>query len=782
MQRRRSESRLQTSNRCFALFHQVQQLHHEGHQRQDGLRRQRKVHGPEGNPTGTPRRRSAASLLARGDVNGAARAIGEVVASGCDLKQHDADVLVELMRTKRLDIVGNLVSLGLRLDVRVLVRLVQSIPQSILRDGRGQDLVNIVEAACRDEDSYFRRLVTTALAESVAEATNASAEEWPVSELRLESSDELIATICKEKSAPFAAGESLVVLDSSKDCIGEATVEGSKADAWVLRAPSASAIANHGAIVVKGANRQSLVRVASVAAALSCGTDSGCCSKELQRLLMDDAVEESAAEAAIAAALRRDIKGKKLGRMLKEFDASQKAAFRAASTRRLTLIQGPPGTGKTAVSVAVLACWALADRTNKRRRDEDKILGTADSNVAVDNLLDGLRRADPSLKLLRVGRGTRGDLDKYALDEDEMYDVKIRRLREADVILATCVGSGAELLDRFRFGRVLVDEAAQIREGINLIPVSQGASQICLVGDQCQLPPTTLSNRPAADSTLFARFLEKGIRPHLLDTQYRMHPGLANFVKDAVYAGRLKSGTCPEVRSCRPALNAALVALAQSDGEDPPPQDYNRCPVIFHHVDGKERTSRTSKANTAEADIVVGLVAVLLNEEKRLKPSDVAIIAPYADQVTVLTKRLRGTGIEISSVDAYQGRQKEIVLISTVRANRSLRLGFVSDWRRFNVALTRAKRLVVVVGHAPTLAADPHIWRPFLSWVKHSAYATPTTRDLLDRLPLPDHNPQSLRALAILRTPSLSYGPTSESHGVLAPTAEHNVGMHDVST
>lgn len=740
------------------------------------------------------RRQSAASLMARGDAVGAASAIGP----GRILSDALIQVAVELMKDGHLSLIQKVVlGGGATFGPLGAAKILQAIPQGLIRDSlTAPDL-----PLC--DDPFFSRHANAALAEFCAEAVAAKSSlaygggrSRSLIFDRVSGGNDVVVGI---KATP-PVGDCVVVLDSLEDCVGEANVESSsKSGRWVLKCSTpkmAEAVAESGMTVMRGANRMSYSRVLMAAATLSSPKKQGC-SEELRRLLVfgnreDESatgrqrIADSASQDTISASKKEKQKttlhGGKLGRIISEFNNSQSAAMSASLSQRLTLVQGPPGTGKTAVAVAVLARWALESRLYKTKGDDGmvKILATADSNVAVDNLLDGLKKANPTLKLVRLGRAgavIRPDLAKYYLDETMSYEEKHAKLRKAEIVCATCIGAGSEMLERFEFTRVLVDEAAQIREGVTLVPLVRGANQLVLVGDQCQLPPTVLAEPSVAekkrqdviyDEPLFTRLL-RAIPPRLLDTQYRMHPGLADFVKDAVYAGLLKSGVRGQNREFRGPLYASMQALANFDGDDidvpyhrfgeeDVTNDDGAYPVLFHHVEGREQSSKgsASKYNDLEADVLSSLVEVVLGADPYLQPSDVAIIAPYAEQVKAISRRVQRKSVEVSSVDAYQGRQKDVILISTTRSNDYNNLGFVADWRRLNVALTRAKRLVVVVGHAPTLAADSGIWRPFLTWVKEKAFVTPSSRRILTRLNLLDkHDPQTLRSAALRRTPSL---------------------------
>ncbi|KAJ1462559.1 P-loop containing nucleoside triphosphate hydrolase protein [Pelagophyceae sp. CCMP2097] len=466
-------------------------------------------------------------------------------------------------------------------------------------------------------------------------------------------------------------------------------------------------------------------------------------------------------------------------------DKSQAEAVKAALCERLTLIQGPPGTGKTKVAVQTLAGWVTMKPMKRRLLDgaaEDvmkmfrssKILATSDSNVAVDNLLEGLANLDATkrgqIKIVRLGQpeSIRPELMEYCVDAQDFdgdklaaYENKIAKIRDADIVCATCIGSGTELLDRFRFDCVLIDECAQATEPTCLVPIVRGARQVVLVGDQCQLPPTVLSTDSDAEVVpLFTRLINEGkLSPKLLATQYRMHPMLAQFANEAVYAGRLANGVTAQQRVFRDAR--ALRACSNVVGID-----LNVTPFAFAHIKGGERKDGVSQSNEAEAQFIAAIVQSLTSSG--VDPSEIAVISPYAAQVRLIRRALgqgpgrqQPGGLEVSSVDAIQGREKEIIIMSTVRSNESGQVGFVKDWRRLNVSLTRARRVCIVVGDATTLIKEPTIWGPFVAWAVENGVATAATLKAVPRNLRFDV--EALRARALQRTPSLAAVPLAAS-------------------
>ncbi|MBR80137.1 MAG: hypothetical protein CMA88_05100 [Euryarchaeota archaeon] len=429
-----------------------------------------------------------------------------------------------------------------------------------------------------------------------------------------------------------------------------------------------------------------------------------------------------------------------------DVNSTQRSAVESATSSRLTLIHGPPGTGKTHTAVRILECWA--------KQDIGTVLAVADSNVAVDNLLEGLlgrgveavRLGQPvkvreglrdatmdakmerhplrrdlvenielNEKLARKIKGMRGGKEKGLAHRDLSRGWKeIRRIEgeirddildKANVLCCTCIGSGHEILDGRKFAQVLIDEATQATEPAALVPLVKGARQVVLVGDHRQLPPTVISRRAEQGGlgrSLFERLVDMGIVPHLLNTQYRMHPSISEFPNSHFYGGLLEDGVSASDRE-------APTGLLWPDWE---------APLTFLPVDGEEVLSPdgASKENPAESAWVVKILSDFV-EAGGLSNDDIGIVTPYAGQVRSIRDMLPESlqSVEVRTVDGYQGREKDVIIFSSVRSNRDGNVGFLSDRRRLNVALTRARRGLVVVGNPETLRHEKN-WR---AWLEH---------------------------------------------------------------
>ena len=434
-----------------------------------------------------------------------------------------------------------------------------------------------------------------------------------------------------------------------------------------------------------------------------------------------------------------------------DLNEPQLAASKAAIERRLTLIQGPPGTGKTHTAVRILESWA--------QQDIGTILAVADSNVAVDNLLEGLLAR--GVRAVRLGQPVkvreklrlatidakmeihplRRDLDTQLELNEKLSrrissmkgkekglahrDIKkgwkeIRRIEnqirddildKAQIICCTCIGSGNEILDGRRFSILLTPKSTQATEPASLVPLVRGARQVVLVGDHKQLPPTVLSFRAEEKGlkrSLFERLIDMGIEPLLLTTQYRMHPSISKFPNQQFYSSKLIDGVNPENRP-------APAGLLWPDWENP---------VAFIPVNGGETVSPdgTSRENPLEVSWVLKILEDLLDAGE-LEKKDIGIITPYAGQVRAIRNSMseKLDGVEVRTVDGYQGREKEVIIFSCVRSNSERNVGFLSESRRLNVALTRAKRGLIVIGDPDTLRSDKN-WKAWLDYIRNSKF------------------------------------------------------------
>nr|PNR29132.1 hypothetical protein PHYPA_027824 [Physcomitrium patens] len=428
---------------------------------------------------------------------------------------------------------------------------------------------------------------------------------------------------------------------------------------------------------------------------------------------------------------------------LPELNASQVYAVKSVLQKPVSLIQGPPGTGKTVTSAAIV--YHLA------KQGQGQVLVCAPSNVAVDQLAEKISAT--GLKVVRLCAKSReavsspvehltlhyqvrhldttdkSELHKLQLLKDELGELSsadekkyksLKRATEreisqsADVICCTCVGAGDPRLANFRFRQVLVDESTQATEPECLIPLVLGAKQLVLVGDHCQLGPVIMCKKAARAGlaqSLFERLVLLGVKPIRLQVQYRMHPSLSEFPSNSFYEGTLQNGVTTSDRM-----------LSQIDFPWPVP---NR-PMFFYVQMGQEEISAsgTSYLNRGEAGNVEKIVTTFL--KSGVVPSQIGVITPYEGQRAYIVNNMARNGslrqqlykeIEVASVDSFQGREKDFIILSCVRSNEHQGIGFLNDPRRLNVALTRARFGVVILGNPKVLSKQP-LWNTLLTHYK----------------------------------------------------------------
>lgn len=418
-----------------------------------------------------------------------------------------------------------------------------------------------------------------------------------------------------------------------------------------------------------------------------------------------------------------------------KLNTSQTNAVKSVLQRPLSLIQGPPGTGKTVTSATIV--YHLSKITKQ------KILVCAPSNVAVDHLADKLDAL--GLSVVRLTAKSREDAESSVTDlalhnvtkrkatgelkkliklkeelgelsnEDNRKYLRLTRLTEtqllkkANVVCTTCVGAGDRRLNGFQFPVVLIDESTQSSEPECLIPIVKGARQVVLVGDHQQLGPVILEKK-AGDAglkqSLFERLVVLGHIPIRLEVQYRMNPCLSEFPSNMFYEGSLQNGVTGDDRL----INNSF------------PWPIRDSPMMFWANYGKEEISAsgTSYLNRVEAMNCEKLVTRFF--KNGIRPSQIGIITPYEGQRAYVVQYMTLNGsldkemyaqVEVASVDAFQGREKDFIILSCVRANDQQVIGFLSDPRRLNVALTRAKYGLVVLGNPRALAKN-FLWNHLL--------------------------------------------------------------------
>ncbi|KAJ8529843.1 hypothetical protein K7X08_036678 [Anisodus acutangulus] len=298
-----------------------------------------------------------------------------------------------------------------------------------------------------------------------------------------------------------------------------------------------------------------------------------------------------------------------------------------------------------------------------------------------------------------------GDRQKQGGPVKDKDSIRASILDEAVIVFSTLSFSASPVFTKLNrgFDVVIIDEAAQAVEPSTLLPLSNGCKQVFLVGDPVQLPATVIS--PVAGKfgycvSLFERLQRAGYPVQMLKTQYRMHPEIRNFPSREFYEEALEDGPDVEEQTKRSW------------------HEY-RCfgPFCFFDIhDGKESQPSGSGSwqNVDEVEFVLAMYRKLVSRYPELKSSSrLAIISPYRHQVKLLRQKFRETfGVEsdkvvdINTVDGFQGREKDVAIFSCVRASKDKGIGFVADYRRMNVGITRARSSVLVVGSASTLRRD----------------------------------------------------------------------------
>jgi len=312
-----------------------------------------------------------------------------------------------------------------------------------------------------------------------------------------------------------------------------------------------------------------------------------------------------------------------------------------------------------------------------------------------------------------------GDLSER--DQKKYRSLRNRTEREilqaADVICCTCVGAGDSRLKNFRFRQVLIDEATQAIEAEALIPIAMGAKQVVFVGDHCQLGPVVMCKAAAKaglTQSMFERLVLIGNRPIRLQVQYRMHPALSEFPSNMFYEGSLQNGVTETDRQ--------LLNLPGFSGKEDFPWPVPSKPMFFYSISGMEEISAsgTSYLNRTEASYVEKVVTYLLR--MGVTPAQIGVITPYDGQKKYVSDYMRRSGmlasalyeaIEVASVDAFQGREKDYILVSCVRSSETQGIGFLSDPRRLNVALTRARLGIILLGN-PRVLSKNALWAALL--------------------------------------------------------------------
>jgi superfamily I DNA and/or RNA helicase len=445
--------------------------------------------------------------------------------------------------------------------------------------------------------------------------------------------------------------------------------------------------------------------------------------------------------------------------------SQQDAVNKILAANELAIVHGPPGTGKTTTLVQAIKALIKADHK--------QILVVAPSNTAVDLLSEKL--SDEGLNVLRVGNPARVSerlsaltLDSKMAEHSSMKEIKRLKkqanefrdmahkykrnfgkaereqrkalfdearsimksventeqyimedlLTKAQVVTATLVGANHYTVRQLKYHTVVIDEAGQALEPACWIPILK-AEKVILAGDHCQLSPTVKSDE-AARNGLTTTLLEKCIAHHpeavvLLEEQYRMHEMIMGYSSSIFYEDKLKAH--------------ASVASHVLFSEDTPLSFVDTAGCGFD-----EKAEGTSTTNPEEAAFLfkhlTQFVTSLNTHYQQENFPSIAIISPYKQQIHLLKEQLLystllqsyGDKISVNTIDSFQGQERDIVYISMTRSNTENKIGFLSDIRRMNVAMTRARKKLVIIGDSATLAQLP-FYAGFISYAeKKNAY------------------------------------------------------------
>ncbi|KAG7818625.1 hypothetical protein KL909_005015 [Ogataea angusta] len=455
---------------------------------------------------------------------------------------------------------------------------------------------------------------------------------------------------------------------------------------------------------------------------------------------------------------------------------SQSVALQSALNNQITILKGPPGSGKTSTIYEMIL--QLLDQLHYH-----PILVVAASNIAVDNIAEKMMKdhkddiirvlsmakeseynkdhpladiclhhkirdrlpshAQDTLRNLATGKAHKVSKNQFKKLIETNKDLSRLLIGQAKVIFSTTVAiGGPHLRDLAQLPVVIIDEATQSSEPSSLIPLAApNVQKVIFVGDEAQL--SSYTRVKSLEMSLFERTLKNGTyqSPLMFDTQYRMHPDISEFPRMEFYEGKLKDGITAEDRK--------VAGISY--------------PVFFWDHAGDARESRVRSlrvgeetgytyVNRGEVERVSRIVETLV-VDKQIAPSRIGVITPYAGQRDLISASFKDNllinpekqevqvqvdkedveseskaatvhqvnGILVASIDAFQGREKDFIVMSCVRSNTERNIGFLRDRRRLNVALTRARCSLLFVGDAHCLKGD-QLWRSYIEGLERKNY------------------------------------------------------------
>ncbi|CCH61480.1 hypothetical protein TBLA_0E04260 [Henningerozyma blattae CBS 6284] len=462
------------------------------------------------------------------------------------------------------------------------------------------------------------------------------------------------------------------------------------------------------------------------------------------------------------------------------FNESQKAAIQHVLNNDITIVQGPPGTGKTSTIEEIILQMI-------KNFNSFPILVVAASNIAIDNIAEKFVK-NSNIRILRIVSEAKeseynkehplapiclhhivyDQLPENALNTlsklknglfssiskkeyNKLSDIKNgisdRYVSQAQIIFTTNIAAGGRSLKGLKeLPVVIMDESTQSSEAATLVPLSlPGIRTFVFVGDEKQL--STFSNVPQLEMSLFERVLLNGryAKPHMLDTQFRMHPTISEFPIKTFYNGELKDGITPQDRYIE-GINYPLYFYdVYKGGEE----------KVFHTQNGISGFTYTNRHEAKE--IVKVLYKLIL--DKKIQRKEISIITPYSaqrdlisdilaedllinpqslsiirdvDEVDLLNNKNNSSlnnesrkktiniinGIYVATIDSFQGHENNFIIFSCVRNNPEKRIGFLNDRRRLNVALTRARNGLIMIGNSRVLSSGGSLWRSYIKYIE----------------------------------------------------------------